>query len=68
MPFPPAGDLLDPEIEPESFTSPALASRFFTKNATWEALGYSPPLKKNPVCLSLERLSELTMNAFSLLQ
>ena len=39
LPFPPPGngDLPDPEIEPSSLTSPALAGRFFTTNATWEA-------------------------------
>ena len=31
------GDLLDPRIEPESLASPALAGRFFTTSATWEA-------------------------------
>ena len=30
LPFPPPGDLLDPGIEPLSFSSPALAGRFFT--------------------------------------
>ena len=34
---PPPGDLPDPGIEPESLTSPALAHRFFTTYATWEA-------------------------------
>ena len=34
---PPPGDLPDPEIEPTSLMSPALAGRFFTTNATWEA-------------------------------
>ena len=34
-PFP--EDLPDPEIEPMAFTSPALASGFFTTSATWEA-------------------------------
>ena len=29
LPFPPAGDLPDPRIEPESLMSPALAGRFF---------------------------------------
>ena len=32
LPFPPPGDLLDPGIEPASFASPILASRFFTTN------------------------------------
>ena len=37
QPFPPPGNLLDPGIEPRSFTSRALAGRFFTTNAIWEA-------------------------------
>ena len=32
----PPGDLLNPGIEPTSLMSPALASRFFTINTTWE--------------------------------
>ena len=35
MPFP--GDLPDPGIEPSSLRSPALAGKFFTTSATWEA-------------------------------
>ena len=34
---PPPGNLPDPGIEPRSHMSPALAGRFFTTNATWEA-------------------------------
>ena len=37
LPCPPPEDLLYPRIEPSSFTSPALAGRFFTTGATWEA-------------------------------
>ena len=37
MPFPTPGDLRDPEIEPTFLVSPALAARFFTTSATWEA-------------------------------
>ena len=37
LPFPIPGDLPDPGIKPMSFVSPALAGRFFTKCATWEA-------------------------------
>ena len=37
LPWPPPGDLPDPETEPESLTSPALAGRFFATSATWEA-------------------------------
>ena len=38
FPCPPPGDLPDPGIEPVSLMSPALAGRFFTTSATWEAL------------------------------
>ena len=37
LPYTPPGDLLDPGIEPKSLTLPALADRFFTTSATWEA-------------------------------
>ena len=37
LPCPPPGDLPDPEVEPESPVSPALAGRFFTTNATRES-------------------------------
>ena len=37
LPRPPPGDLPHPGIEPESLTSPALASGFFTTHTTWEA-------------------------------
>ena len=36
--FPSPGDLPNPEIEPRSLLSPALAGGFFTTSATWEAL------------------------------
>ena len=36
-PCPPPGDLFIPGIEPASRTSPALAGRFCTSRATWEA-------------------------------
>ena len=38
LPCPPPGDLSNPEIEPWSPMSPALAGRFFTISITWEAL------------------------------
>ena len=38
LPCPPPGDLPDPGIEPVSLTPPALAGRFFTTCATWEAI------------------------------
>jgi len=34
---PPPGDLSNLEIEPMSLTSSALAGRFYTTSATWEA-------------------------------
>ena len=37
MPFPFPGYLPNPGIEPASLTFPALAGRFFTTSATWEA-------------------------------
>ena len=37
LPCPPPGDLPNPGIEPPSLKSPALAGRFFTTSATWEA-------------------------------
>ena len=36
LPFLSPGDHLDTGIEPASFTSPALAGKFFTTSATWE--------------------------------
>ena len=37
LPCSPPGDLPNPETEPMSLTSPALAGRFFTTITTWEA-------------------------------
>ena len=37
LPFPSLGNLPNPGIEPTSLMSPALAARFFTTGATWEA-------------------------------
>jgi len=37
LPSPPPGDLPDPRSKPVSLMSPALAGRFFTTKATWEA-------------------------------
>ena len=37
LPFPIPQDLPDPGIEPMTLESPALAGRFFTTGATWEA-------------------------------
>ena len=40
LPFPPAGDLPDPGIEPVPLMSPALAGRLFTPRANSEAHMY----------------------------
>ena len=37
LPYPPPGDLPNPEIRPESLISPALAGGFLTTSAIWEA-------------------------------
>ena len=37
LPFPSPGDLPEPGIKPKSLMSPALAGRFLTTGATWEA-------------------------------
>ena len=37
LPCPPPGDLPNPEIEPMSITSPALAGAFFTTSTIWKA-------------------------------
>ena len=37
LPCPPPGDLPDPGIEPVFPVSPALAGKFFTDSAIWEA-------------------------------
>ena len=36
LPFPPQGNLPNPEIEPTTFMSLALAGGFFTTSVTWE--------------------------------
>ena len=38
LPYPPPGDLPNPRIKATFLTSPALAGRFFTTSATWEAI------------------------------
>ena len=43
LPFPVLGDLPNPGIKPTSLVSPALAGRFFTTSATWEAIHQYTP-------------------------
>ena len=52
FPFPAPGDLPDSRVEPTSPVTPALAGRFFTTSATWEA----------PYFLCLGRYSLLSEN------
>ena len=52
LPCPPPGDLPDPGIEPVPIMSPALAGRFFTTSATWEACENS---EKSVICSLEER-------------
>ena len=44
LPFLPPGNLPDPGIKPTSLMSPALAGRFLTTSAIWEALGWCKTL------------------------
>ena len=50
LPCPPPGDLPNPGID-ESLTSPALAGRFLTTSATWEAplISVFFPMSLNPL-------------------
>ena len=45
LPCPSPGDLPDLGIEPTSLEAPALAGRFLTTSATWEAANNLPSLK-----------------------
>ena len=51
LPCPPPGDLPDPEIEPASLTSPALAGGFFS--ATWEVPLASRGLFYPCICIQI---------------
>ena len=47
LPCPPPGDLPNPGMEPVSLASPALAGKFFTTSANWEAKLKNTLLLKN---------------------
>ena len=49
LPCPPPEDLPDPEIEPTSLMSPALAGGFFTISATWQAHSGKPSVRNSIV-------------------
>ena len=61
VPFPTPVDLPNPGIKPVSLESPALAGRFFTTSATWEA-PIEPPGK--PIYLSILLLKEISLFSF----
>ena len=53
--FPSPGDLPNSGIEPVSLMSPALAGKFFTTGATWEAPVITDPVKfENGLELEIE--------------
>ena len=54
LPFPAPGDLTDPGIELRSPLSSALAGRFFTTSATWEAHGVPKDKWKSKAETSLQ--------------
>ena len=47
LPFPTPGDLPNPGVEPASLMSPALAGRFLTTSATWEAILFYEQLQND---------------------
>ena len=54
LPFPPLEDLPDPGIEPTSLVSSALAGRFFSSSASWEAkVDYKSMSRISIYCLHL---------------
>ena len=68
LPWPPPGDLPDPGIESVSLMSPALAGRFFTTSATWEAqmqtTTYKIDQKQDPIVL-LRKLYSISCDKLS---
>ena len=67
LPFPVRRDLPDPGIKPVSLASPALAGRFFTNNATWEAhICHQPPAYLSPIFLFSPGLYHLAIFLFIL--
>ena len=49
LPFPPPKDLPNPEMEPASLASPALAGGLFTTGATWQAQKGTSRLGKSKI-------------------
>ena len=62
LPCPSLGGLSDPEIEPKSLLSPALAGGLFTTSATWEALSVVYlEFKIYPCCLQRQKMVKLNI-------
>ena len=59
----PPRDLPDPGIEPKSLMSPALASRFFTTSATWEAQSRQGSARNNSGCSRCGGLAQLHVHS-----
>ena len=60
LPFPTVGDLPNPRITPKSLVSPALAGRFFTTIANWEALSSRPGIKSMLVVVKAQSFNHWT--------
>ena len=68
LPGPPSGDLPNPAVKPLSLMSPALAGRFITTRATWEAqVSYREPCKREPSLLSSGVMKNMYSMACSML-
>ena len=68
LPCPPLGDLPYPRIEHLSLMSPALAGKFFSTSATWEASLDTPCLskcKRQGKKLGLSSLLQLIAHSYS---
>ena len=58
LPVPPLGDLPNPDIEPKSLMSPAMAGGLFTTSTTWEAHGHADQILNCPNCNTLQNEKE----------
>ena len=62
LPVPPPGCFPDPGIKPVSLMSPALAGRFFTTSATWEAQSIPLVFNKNKENINDSSVAQLVKN------
>ena len=61
LPVPPLGDLPNPDIEPKSLMSPAMAGGLFTTSTTWEAHGHADQILNCPNCNTLQNEKEVLL-------